>query len=246
MQGTEAFLLAVAGLVVGVFFLARARSAQALLQKEREAVSKLQGQLEAVRNQRETDVKKMAGHASEVAELRKRLEKAKRRAAQASPQKGKLETASALSEREAELEEARQARDEARQEAQALSGELSRLRKASGAPVPSVEKPLLDNAAVENLQRELETAKSTLAGVHAENESREKAYKKLKRKVENQELLYTSVRSELEAKKDRLRTQQEELERLMALKAILHDKSAAPVAETAEIESASTEVETSS
>ena len=39
--------------------------------------------------------------------------------------------------------------------------------------------------------------------------------------METQELLYVSIRSELDAKKDRLRTQQEELERLMALKAVV-------------------------
>ena len=39
--------------------------------------------------------------------------------------------------------------------------------------------------------------------------------------MDTQELLYVSIRSELDAKKDRLRTQQEELERLMALKAVV-------------------------
>ena len=133
------------------------------------------------------------------------------------------ESASVVSDLERQLEEARQARDEARQEAEGLSGELSRIRKASSAPPPQVETPVLDNAGVAHLQKELEAARSSLAQALAENEAREKSHKKLKRKVETQELLYVSMRSELDAKKDRLRTQQEELERLMALKAILHE-----------------------
>ena len=222
MQGTEAFLLAVAGLAVGVFFFARARSAQSVLQKEREAAFKLTEQLEEARKLRERDAKGKETHAAEVADLRKRLEKAKRRAARSEPSQGVRESASVVSDLERQLEEARQARDEARQEAEGLSGELSRIRKAS-APPPQVETPVLDNAGVAHLQKELEAARSSLAEALAENEAREKSHKKLKRKVETQELLYVSMRSELDAKKDRLRTQQEELERLMALKAILHE-----------------------
>ena len=223
MQGTEAFLLAVAGLAVGMFFFARARSAQSVLQKEREAVFKLTEQLEDARSAREREVKQRGSHAAEVAELRKRLEKAKRRAAKAEPSKATSEAASALSDLESQVEEARQARDEARQEAEGLSSELSRLRKSSSIPQPPVEKPVLDNGAVANLQKELEAARSSLTQARAENEAREKTHQKLKRKVDTQELLYVSMRSELDAKKDRLRTQQEELERLMALKAVLHE-----------------------
>ena len=246
MQGTEAFLLAVAGLAVGVFFFARARAARSALQQEQAAVSKLTNQLEGARNQRETNAKSMANHAAEVAELRKRLEKAKRRASQAASQGEKSVAASAFSELEAQLEEVRQSRDEARREARGLSEELSRLRKASPAPPPTVEKPLLENSAVEDLQRELESAQSSLSQAQAENEAREKAHKKLKRKVETQELLYVSMRSELDAKKDRLRTQQEELERLMAIQAVLHESADSGAAAASDPVTPSTEVETGS
>ena len=44
---------------------------------------------------------------------------------------------------------------------------------------------------------------------------------RMRKRVRNQDMLYTSIRSELDAKKDRLRTQQEELERLRALEVVL-------------------------
>ena len=46
---------------------------------------------------------------------------------------------------------------------------------------------------------------------------------RLKKKLSTQELLYVSIRNELAAKKDRLRTQQEEIERLRALRVSLLD-----------------------
>ena len=48
--------------------------------------------------------------------------------------------------------------------------------------------------------------------------------------MRTQDALYASLRGELEAKKDRLRTQQEELERLRALEVVLAPPPAADTA----------------
>ena len=221
MQGMEAFLIALAGIAVGVFFFVRARSAQSALQEQREAALKSSQQLEEARSSREADAKRMASHAGEVAELRKRLDKAKRRAAQAAPKNAAASSASSIKELEAELEEARRVRDGSRQEAEALSRELSRVRQASLAVAPSVEAPVHEDSQLEELRNQLEVAQVALTRSKAEIEASEKKRLKLKRKMDTQELLYVSMRSELDAKKDRLRTQQEELERLMALKAVV-------------------------
>ena len=221
MQGTEAFLLAVGGLAVGVFFSVRARSAQSALKQQREAALKSNQQLEDVRAQRENDAKRIASHAGEVTDLRKRLDKTKRRAAQVAPPKVGSGSASAIMELEGQLEEARRLRDGSRQEAEALSRELSRVRQASSVSAVKVEAPVVEDTQLEGLQNQLESAQSALTRAKEELEASEKARLKLKRKVDTQELLYVSMRSELDAKKDRLRTQQEELERLMALKAVV-------------------------
>jgi predicted nucleic acid-binding Zn-ribbon protein len=46
---------------------------------------------------------------------------------------------------------------------------------------------------------------------------------RLRKRIDNQEQLYASLRGELEAKKDRLRTQEEQLQRLQALKVAVLD-----------------------
>jgi hypothetical protein len=46
---------------------------------------------------------------------------------------------------------------------------------------------------------------------------------RLKKRLETQELAYVALRGELEAKKDRLATQAEQIERLRALKVALGD-----------------------
>ena len=46
---------------------------------------------------------------------------------------------------------------------------------------------------------------------------------RLRKRVDNQERLYASVRAELEVKKDRLRTQEEQIQRLEALKVAVAD-----------------------
>jgi hypothetical protein len=45
----------------------------------------------------------------------------------------------------------------------------------------------------------------------------------MRKRMSNQEQLYASIRAELDVKKDRLRTQEEQLQRLQALKVSVVD-----------------------
>ena len=49
---------------------------------------------------------------------------------------------------------------------------------------------------------------------------------RLREKLDTQQQLYVASRGELEAKKDRLRTQTEEVERLRALSVVVRDEAA--------------------
>jgi len=229
MQETGSFIVAAVGLAVGAFFFARARTASSLLRGVQETADKRQVQLEDVRAQREEDTKQISRHSSELSDLRKRLDKAKRRAVRGGQGQGSAGAASATQAIEAELEQARRVRDAAREEALGLSQELSRVRAEAASHVQP-EAPRLDDSGIEALEQKLAALEQKLAALEQEaaaareeSSTRKKSEARLKRKLATQEMLYVSLRSELDAKKDRLRTQQEELERLMALKAAVLD-----------------------
>ena len=69
-----------------------------------------------------------------------------------------------------------------------------------------------------------ESARQVKVMEEALAESRE-AQARMRKRMANQEQLYASVRSELEVKKDRLRTQEEQIQRLQALEVVVADLS---------------------
>lgn len=223
MQETGPFLLSATGIAIGIFFFVRARAAQVKSTDALGLVQKLEGQLDEARAQREKDAKKISNHAGELAELRKRLEKAKRKSVKQNASGGTAVAASALADLEKTLEQSRRERDEAREESLGLSQELSRLRKSSAQPSAPVEKTQLEGAVIEKLEARVEAAEALAGKARAESIDHAKTVARLKRKLSTQELLYVSMRSELDAKKDRLRTQQEEVERLRALRVAMLD-----------------------
>jgi len=68
------------------------------------------------------------------------------------------------------------------------------------------------------LQASLVQARARIEELSAEVEAARRTELRLRKRADNQEQLYASVRGELEVKKDRLRTQEEQLQRLRALK----------------------------
>lgn len=222
-------IAAVAGVAVLAFYL-RVRALALELGQSTVENEKLRGELNSSRSQLEHAQAKLRRTSDDLAELRKRLEKTKKRAARGQDS-GRSQTASPLQALDDELEQTRQARDSAREEAAGLSSELSRLRtelaKAQSAAQAhaerEAERPMLDIAAIETLRKRCEQAEAALADARPEIDALHKASARMKGRLDTQEKLYVSIRSELEAKKDRLRTQHEEIERLQALKVAFVD-----------------------
>jgi chromosome segregation ATPase len=198
--------------------------AQAASQLE---VVRLNGELRAAREQLEKASAKQRRSGDELADLRKRLDKLRRREGKGPKGPASTGTSGAqLQAVERELEETRQVRDAARSEATGLSLELTRLRAERSEPPP--ERPSLDNAAIESLQASQREAAEQGDSRARELQAAATEIARLKGKVGTQESLYVSMRGELEAKKDRLRRQQEEIERLQALKVVVVDPDPDP------------------
>lgn len=214
----------VAGLALAgtVAIYLRLQAAGRDVASRQEAADKLRAALESSRAQLEKANTKARRAAGDVAELRKKLDKSKRRAGPGAAAAGaKGASVTRVQGLESELEQARQARDAAREEAAGLSAELSRVRAEMGSKV--TVKPLLDNDAIVALRAGAEADRAQLETLKVELEKSERAREKLKGKSKSQDYLYASMRGELEAKKDRLRQQQEELERLRAFKVAVVD-----------------------
>jgi chromosome segregation ATPase len=197
---------------------------------------KLRAELVASRDQLTHAAAKHRRIVDESQELRRKLDKAKRRGTHAEGAPGPA--VARIPELEAELERARQARDAAREEVDGLASELKRMRaQVSERPaLPEVPVPLLDNAAIEALQARARSIETELAAARRAEHEHARAQERLKAKLRTQDDLYVAIRGDLAAKKDRLRTQQEQIERLQALKVAFID--AAPAAADAAIAAA--------
>lgn len=202
-------------------FYARVRSINVELGEARISEEKLTGELQASRAQLEREAAKLRRKSDELAELRKRHDKLKKRT-EGAPAKGgadRAELAGAAGERV--LEQARQERDRAREEVESLTGELEAARASLAAAKPAAGS--LTAAEGQRLRDEAKRAQDALADARTASLKAEEQVTRLKRRLEAQETAYVALRGELEAKKDRLATQAEQIERLRALKVALTD-----------------------
>ena len=192
---------------------------------ERDALREKVSALEAQLGKRQGKTEKRG---EELAELRRKLEKARKRAAQAK------EELAPTAERVRELEATVARRDD----------ELRSLRSERSAATPEAAAPVLEAAAAEaETQAHAEAAAREAMRVRAESaegkageqaEALAEATKQVERlrvRVRNQDMLYASLRSELDVKNDRIKQQREELERMQALKVALVDTPADTPAE---------------
>lgn len=225
------WIVAGAGLAAALVLFVRLRATRVEVAQRGVEAEKLQAELHAARKQLEKASARQRHSGDELAELRRRLEKTRRRAAQVQTQSaGRGPSPSRLQGLEEELEQTRQARDAAREEVQGLSAELSRLRAERAAqPAPSepapepIPEPPAESEVIAALQERAEAAEASVGALEKELASASHATDRLRNKVKTQESLYLAMRGELEAKKDRLRRQQEELERLRAFKVAVVD-----------------------
>jgi chromosome segregation ATPase len=213
-----------AALAAAAALYLRLRQATELASSRQIETEKLLGELKSTREQMERASTKQRRSTDEAVELRKKLEKVKRRAAGGRGAGASAGTPDQVLSLEGDLEDARQARDAAREESLALSRELSRMRAehASQSEVGDEKPaPLLDNAAIELLQARVDELERTRGAVDAELAKANDQVERMRHKAKTQDTLYVSMRSELDAKKDRLRGQQEELERLRAMRVVV-------------------------
>jgi chromosome segregation ATPase len=226
------WILLAAAVATAALLFARVRSLSGELAASEAAAQRVADELESSRKQLDKAVAKQQRSSEELAQSRRKLEKARKRAGRAGDDARPV-TPSHAQDLEAAIETARRERDAAREErdaarakANTLTQDLAKGRAAIDATARA--RTQLDDAAIEALQQRVETAgteqnqlRKGLAGANA-NE------KRLREKLDKQQQLYVAIRGELEAKKDRLRTQNEEIERLRALRvAVQEDESTA-------------------
>lgn len=224
MSTALSFLLAIALLGAG-WWLRAWRAAEA-------RNAGLMGRVESLENERrelarrlEQEAQARRKQAEALAENRRRADKAKRRVEKA-PELP-LGTAARVRDLELELERAQGGlrRSEAEREQQARRADaLERERDALHARLAEASAPA--NALAEASRAAHEQAQAELAAIREQLAKQEDALAlahqteaRMRKRMDNQEQLYASLRAELEVKKDRLRTQEEQIQRLEALRA---------------------------
>ena len=217
------WLTATAAVALALVALVRIRAASLEASRREQELSSLRGDLATAGEQLKKADLKQRRNSEELAQARHKLEKTKKRAARtgAAPAGAPPSHVESL---EQELENARQVRDAAQDEVRSLAADVDRLRaELHGEKKPE---PLLDNPAIEALEKRADEAEAALAPLRKELAAARKDGAALKEKIRTEKLLYVSVRGELQAKKDRLRTQAEEIERLRAIKVVVETDSA--------------------
>jgi len=197
----------------GIAAFLRARSAGLRTSELAEALSQRESELRSVRKRSDRRREDERQRGEERGQLRRKLEKARKRAAEARDERdAERVRACALEQRVSELEtDLRDAR----------TG-LERARAAAAhaaAPAPPPGPAIAEREA--EAARRATRAEEGLRDARAELDRAHREVTRLRDRSRTQDKLYTSLRLELEAKKDRVRAQQEQLERLRALRVAL-------------------------
>lgn len=184
------------------------------LRTEREALTE--------RLRRERQARTQQGE--ELSALRKRVDKAKKRSARA--EKGAaalpLGTAARVSDLEAQVERVERERDRSRAEREQLAAqvvaletrlEVARRPAQAAVPVPVPQPEVSDEGSA------LAEATERIGKLESELAVAKQSEVRMRKRMANQEQLYASIRAELDVKKDRLRAQEEKIQRLEALSA---------------------------
>lgn len=221
--------IAATGAIAGLAFgMARARAAA----DASRALQALTTELDALRTRSEKRTDSDRRRDEELAELRRRLEKTKKRVSQA--REDERQESSRIRELEEKLRLAQADSRSMRSDLQQAETEIARLREAPRPKAPPPPPPAPAPAAApepprdEELVRRAEEANSRVRALEEQLVAARVDAERQRRKVAAHERLYVALRGELGAKKERLRTQQEELERLRALRLVLAEHLAEP------------------
>jgi chromosome segregation ATPase len=212
--------LALGGAAIAAFWLWTAAGARA--ERLAEHAHRIAAERDAAQRELEKRAEAARRKEAELVELRAKLDKARRRAHdEKNAQRG-------AEPRVAELEEELRLRGDdlraARAEIDALAAELARRERdaaAARAPVEAEAAARAAEAAARAGETEAERGRAARAeaetiALRAEVAALQEKNDRLRKSVHVQRELYASIQSDLALKKDRLRAQQEELERLRA------------------------------
>jgi len=215
-------LVAIAGMLILARLWRTAEGRVAQLEREAEALVAKGKELASGLSKQTQDRKRFA---EELTALRNKADKAKRRQSKIVDQP--LGTAARIRDHEAQVERVELERDRASSARDGLAKQVDRLEarlEASALALAEASRPRpkpvagqVENA-LEQTQAELASSREELTKRNDELGIARQTEARIRKRMSNQEQLYASIRAELDVKKDRLRTQEEQLQRLQALK----------------------------
>lgn len=219
--GVWAIGMMAVGLVVSGWLWRRAEGRAAHLVLERERLDTRRRELEASLDRSEKARKRQA---EELSTFRRKADKTRKR--ESRPAALPLGTAARVQDLETALARSERDRLKAESECERLAQDRVRLEglvaKQSTTPPPPVE-----GVPADELESRLEATRAVdherIVELEAALASRERDGARMKKRIANQEQLYAALRAELALKKDRLRAQEEQIERLQALQVALVD-----------------------
>jgi chromosome segregation ATPase len=231
MLGAEGWMVIGVGVVAGFLVLAQSwrKATGRVAQLEIEA-TRMAAKAEKLAVDLSKEARARRRQSEELASLRKRAEKTKRRKMKSADQP--LGTSQRIRDHEAEVERVGLERDRVNSEREALEKTVadleSRLAESARAlalatarePEPEPE-PVA--TALDESPGELASALEREKKLEGELQLAGQSELRMRKRMSNQEMLYASLRAELDVKKDRLRTQEEQLQRLQALKVAVID-----------------------
>jgi len=235
MLSAEAWMLIGAGVIACMLVLARSwQGARRRIVKLEAEASTLAMKSEKLGSDLSKEARARTRLSEELASLRKRADKTKRR--KAKPADQPLGTAQRIRDHEDEVTRVGLERDRANTECEALARTVADLERqlatsaraleqataSAQAPVASqVEAPA--ESVLDESRGELASTLERVSKLESELGIARQTEARMRKRMNNQEVLYASVRAELDVKKDRLRTQEEQLQRLQALKVAVID-----------------------
>jgi len=236
-----AWIALAVGVAAGLAGLAFGASRAQAIGAATAELARLREELEATRERVTKRVDAERKRDEELAELRRRLEKTKKRASQA--REDERQESGRIHELEEKLRLAQADAHAMHGELQRAESDLERLREAprpkppvvapAPPPPPAAKQP--EPAAPEPprdevLARRAQAAETRALTLEEQLVAARVDAERQRRKVAAHDRLYLALRGELDAKKERLRAQQEELERLRALRLVHADDLVEPLA----------------
>lgn len=235
MLNAEGWMVIGAGVIAGVLVLARLwKQAEGRVAELEVEAENMAAKAERLGSDLSKEARARRRQSEELVSLRKRADKTKRRKMKGGDQP--LGTSQRIRDHEVEVERVGLERDRANSEREALAKSVADLElqlaasaralERATAPSPVPVATMSDSTADSALEEARDELASVLErGKKLENELEiaRQTEARMRKRMSNQEVLYASLRAELDVKKDRLRTQEEQLQRLQALKVAVID-----------------------